>query len=80
MKREIVIVIGLLAFAFAGVRAEIALPPTQLSPAMIAQSDPKTPATSGFTEVQQDKERSFKNPWRAFVMSAILPGAGEHYA
>lgn len=79
MKRKIVIAIGLLALASVGARAEIILPPTQLSPAMVAQSDPQTPA-SGFSEVKQDKERAFKNPWRAFLMSAVLPGAGEHYA
>jgi hypothetical protein len=79
MKRKIVIVIGLLAFASVGARAEIMLPPSQLSSSVIAQSDPQTPA-SGFSEVQQGKERIFKNPWRAFLMSAVLPGTGEHYA
>ena len=80
MKRRIVIAIGLLAFAAVGARAGIMLPATQLSPAMMAQSDPQTPPASGFSEVQQGKERTFKNPWRAFLMSAVLPGAGEHYA
>lgn len=80
MKRKIVIAIGLLAFAGVGARAEIMLPPSQLSSSVVAQSDPQTPPASGFSEVQQGKERTFKNPWRAFLMSVVLPGAGEHYA
>lgn len=79
MKREIVIAIVLLAFAGPAVQAEIVLPATQLTPTTIAQSDPQKPA-SGFSEVQQPKVRTFKNPWQAFLMSAVLPGAGEHYA
>ncbi|MCX6831185.1 MAG: hypothetical protein NT028_03510 [candidate division Zixibacteria bacterium] len=80
MNRKIIIAFGLVAFAGVGARAEIMLPPTQLSPAMIAQSEPQKPPSSGFSEVQQGKERTFKNPWRAFLMSAVLPGAGERYA
>jgi len=80
MNRKIIIAFSLLAFASAGARAGIMLPPTQLTPAMIVQSDPQTPPASGFSEVQQGKERTFKDPWRAFLMSAVLPGAGEHYA
>jgi hypothetical protein len=79
MKRKIVIAIGLLTLVGVGARAEIRLPATQLSPTTIAQSDPQTP-TSGFSEVQQSKERITKDAWRAFFMSAVLPGAGEHYA
>jgi hypothetical protein len=79
MKREIVTAIVLLAFAGTAVQAEIVLPATQLTPTTIAQSDPQKPA-SRFSEVQQPKERTFKNPWQAFLMSAVLPGAGEHYA
>jgi hypothetical protein len=79
MLKRIIITIGLLAFAFAEVHAQIVLPPSEFSSPVIAQSDPQKPA-SGFSEVQQAKERTFKNPWRAFLMSAVLPGTGEHYA
>jgi hypothetical protein len=78
MNYRLFTILCLVAIMGVGARAEIALSPSKLSSPAIAQSDPQAP-TSGFTEVQQAKERTIKNPWKAFLMSAVLPGTGEHY-
>jgi hypothetical protein len=62
--------------------AQIKLQPSQLlrpQPVTSFQIEDQSGEGKGFSEVIRDEEFTEKNPWQAFLMSFVLPGAGEHY-
>lgn len=75
MRNIVLIIISVSLLCTAAIHAEVPLSPSRL----LAQADTQKLA-SGYTEVQQEKARTERNPWKAFLMSAVVPGAGEYYA
>lgn len=68
--------------ASATVSAQIKLKPSELiKPEPVTGYQIEEPRTEdkGFTEVIKDEDYTEKNPWQAFAMSFVIPGAGEYY-
>ncbi len=74
------LILTLLLFTGATARSEIKLPQSQLFAVGVGQVDQQKQKTPGFSEVQEKNRVNLKEPWRAFLMSFVLPGAGEHYS
>lgn len=79
MRYLLLTTLGILAFATIAAQAEVSLAPSQLESKSLTQAD-SPQETQSYTEVQQEKQRESKIPWKAFLLSAALPGLGEHYA
>lgn len=80
MKNVYLILIAA-ALAISTARAEQRLPVSQFASAPAPTVQQQVEQGSGFTEVQDQRsaESIRKRPWQAFLMSLILPGAGEQY-
>ncbi|MGB5106642.1 MAG: hypothetical protein WBP29_01360 [Candidatus Zixiibacteriota bacterium] len=62
-------------------QAEVKLPPSQFALDQKPTIQYQVETGSGFSEVQDENagDNLRKSPWRAFLMSLIIPGAGEQY-
>ncbi len=80
MKYAVALIVVSLSLAGA-VRAENKLPTSQFASTQVPTIQYQVENGAGFTEVQEQRagDQIRKSPWRAFLMSLVVPGTGEQY-
>jgi hypothetical protein len=78
---RIIQILAVLLLGSSTLSAQIALERSRLLASSTASNQAQTESTQGFSEVKDSPIGSagFKKPWKAFLMSFVIPGAGEHY-